>query len=612
MVHGSSRICPRGRWHHLHWGLVFLLPMVLWACESKAPEPKTKFIGEQTDFSFLVGAMRAIDILFVIDNSPSMDPKQAALAAAFPRMIAALQSLPGGLPDVHIGVVSSDMGAGNGAMGGNCGRVLGDKGLLWGNDPNDLTASVADGSKYATNLIASGCGLNLGARWIEDVQMPSPGVGRQRNYTGNLADVFSCLVKAMGVSGCGEEHQLQATRVALLPQPGINDANNGFLRSEAYLAVVLITDEDDCSANPDNTKNDDMFNMTTKKDPGDTASLRCAARGHLCGGLPIPDYDPAVGYMGTVPFSHAFTDCTAKAQPDPNNPDYAYLPLYDVGEMIDSVRAVKGDLASQKILVSGIIGWPPDPNDLTLSPNVQTSNQYQVGKDATSVPSSQAAMWDYMPLCWDPTQTATDGNIYKAHGGLRLKQFIDAFGANGQTLSICNANFTNALNQIEQLIANATAVALQPGCVSARLVDTDQSTPDITEPECQVQERTPCDTPGAGNCLASGFTQARLPECMDSLGHILDPASLDPSSYTDAEISSVLATTVSDDLRPCWYLAYDRSSTGCPDAFDGQRISILRKAGMTALPGTMIAAQCLTCAAADGTCSSSGNAALPQ
>jgi len=65
-------------------------------------------------------------------------------------MIAALQTLPGGLPDVHIGVVSSNMGAGNGAMGGNCGNGLGDRGLLWGNDPTDMTASVADGSPYAT------------------------------------------------------------------------------------------------------------------------------------------------------------------------------------------------------------------------------------------------------------------------------------------------------------------------------------------------------------------------------------------------------------------------------------------------------------------------------
>jgi hypothetical protein len=208
-----------------------------------------------TSFTFASGARRAVDILFVVDNSPSMDPKQTALAAAFPKMIAALEQLPGGLPDVHIGVVSSNMGAGNGAMGGNCGAGLGDRGLLWGNDPNDLTASVAAGSAYAPTV--PGCGLNLGARWIVDVQNPDPNnPGRTRNYdpTMQLADVFSCLARAVGVSGCGEEHQLQATRVALIPQAGINNENAGFVRSDADLAIVLVTDEDDCSANNDNKR----------------------------------------------------------------------------------------------------------------------------------------------------------------------------------------------------------------------------------------------------------------------------------------------------------------------------------------------------------------------
>ena len=289
-----------------------------------------------TEFSILLSPQRAIDILFTIDNSPSMDTKQKALANNFPKMITALMALPGGLPDVHIGVISSNMGAGSGAMGGgNCGNGLGDRGLLWGNDSNDPVASVADNGNYFVNadpyntppaLIASGCGLYPGARWIEDIQAPGPGTGRQRNYSTNLQleDVFSCLAKAVGISGCGEEHQLQATRVALIPQSGINDANNGFLRSNAYLAIVLVTDEDDCSATPDNATNDNIFDMVGKRNPGDTTSVRCAARGHLCGGQPIPNYDPAVGYMGTG-FTHDLSDCTAKAQKIP--PDYVYMPL---------------------------------------------------------------------------------------------------------------------------------------------------------------------------------------------------------------------------------------------------------------------------------------------
>jgi hypothetical protein len=553
---------------------------------------------QETDFAVLVSPERAIDILFMVDNSPSMDPKQTALANNFPKMIAALEKLPGGLPDVHIGVVSSNMGAGNGAMGGNCGNGLGDRGLLWGNDPNDLTASVAAGSAYP--VTPAGCGLNLGQRWIEDIQTPPPGTGRTRNYdaTMPLANVFSCLARAVGVAGCGQEHQLQATRVALWPQNNINTANNGFLRSSAYLAIVLITDEDDCSASNDNNLNDDMFNMSTKRDVGDTTSLRCAARGHLCGNAPITNFDPSAnnptgGFQGP-PYSHPFSDCSAKVQADPNNPDHAYLPLYNVQEMIDSVNAIKGPLAKQKILVSGIIGWPPDPKvDTNLPASLQQNANYRIDKDNTSLPDSQKNLWDYMPICSDPNQKSADGNIYKAYGGLRLKKFVDAFGDKGQVFSICNSDFTNAMVQI----GNAIVAVLTPGCVGYPLIDTDPNSPGV-QPECQVLDRVPCPTPGSNGCLETGFKETRLAMCKDDKGNTLDPASLDPNSSSQTSIDGVLAG-VADSARPCWYLSYDNSKLGCASAYHGQRISALRPAGTVAPPGTFLAMQCLTCANAD-------------
>jgi hypothetical protein len=600
MIHRSSRLSPLGCWHHLRW--VSLFPLLLWGCQSKAPVWPAPHKGQETDFSVLLSPERAVDILFMVDNSPSMDPKQAALAVNFPKMIEALEALPGGLPDVHIGVVSSNMGAGLGAVGGNCGTGLGDRGLLWGNDPSDLTASVAAGSEYATDpnhlLIAPGCGLNLGARWIEDIQAPAPGTGRLRNYDSTnlqLADVFSCLATAVGTSGCGEEHQLQATRVALIPQAGINEANNGFLRSGAYLAIVLVTDEDDCSASNDNTKNDDIFNMVSKRNPGDSGSLRCAARGHLCGGQPIPDYDPVVGYTGTG-FTHALSDCSAKSQLDPQNPDYSYMPLYDVQEMVESVNWVKGDLSNQKTFVSGIIGWPADPNDASLPPSVQTNSNYRIDKDPTSLPPSQQNLWDYMPICEDPTQKSADGNIYKAYGALRLKKFIDSFGDHGQTFSICNSNFANAMGQI----GGAVAQVLKPGCVDYPLIDTDPIAPG-TQPECQVFERVPCATPGQNACLESGFTETSLPECQDGQGNHLDPASLDSSVASQAQIDAVLAT-VDDASRPCWYLGYDHGIAGCSNVFNGQRVSALLPMGTVASPGTLLSMQCLTCPATDASC----------
>jgi hypothetical protein len=53
---------------------------------------------------------RDIDILFVIDDSPSMLDKQTNLKNNFPNFINVLNTIEGGLPNVHIGVVSSDLG----------------------------------------------------------------------------------------------------------------------------------------------------------------------------------------------------------------------------------------------------------------------------------------------------------------------------------------------------------------------------------------------------------------------------------------------------------------------------------------------------------------------
>lgn len=186
-----------------------------------------------------------------------------------------------------------------------------------------------------------------------------------------------------------------------------------------------------------------------------------------------------------------------------------------------------------------------------------------------------------MPICRIPSITSADGNIYKAYGGLRLKKFIDAFqktDANGpvqNTFSLCNSDFTIAITKI----ANAITPALQgssPGCVQYPLSDTGRNTPGV-QPNCQAIDRVPCDVPGVGTCLASGYQENPLPECKDaSSGLPLDPA--------NPRVGNVPYSA-----RPCWYLYYDTSATGCPVAHMGQRIAVLQQAMTTAPAGTLLA-----------------------
>src|SRR6476646_1895078 len=54
---------------------------------------------------------RKVDVLFMVDDSGSMAAAQANLAASFPAFMDTLRALPGGAPDLHVAIVSSDMGA---------------------------------------------------------------------------------------------------------------------------------------------------------------------------------------------------------------------------------------------------------------------------------------------------------------------------------------------------------------------------------------------------------------------------------------------------------------------------------------------------------------------
>jgi hypothetical protein len=149
----------------------------------------------------------------------------------------------------------------------------------------------------------------------------------------------------------------------------------------------------------------------------------------------------------------------------------------------------------------------------------------------------------------------------------------------------------------------------RPACVDFPLIDTVSSTPGI-QADCQVRDRGPCSTPGTNGCSTTGYKEAFLPECKDAQGSPLDPASLDPGAasqplHTQAQIDAVLAT-VSENSRPCWYLSYDNSASGCATAYNGQRISVLWPTGTVPPAGSILAINCLTCATYDPACATAG------
>src|SRR6185503_1580156 len=166
-----------------------------------------------------------VDMLFLVDDSSSMRLSQDNLNRNFPTFMNRLMDPPG-LPNIHVGVISSDMGAGDGSVA-SCDATGGKNGIF----------------QYTARGNCTSTGLQSGATYISNIA----GVA---NYTGNLPDVFTCIA-ALGESGCGFEHQFASVTRALgvdgRPAPA---ENQGFLRPDALLSIVLITNEDDCSESP--------------------------------------------------------------------------------------------------------------------------------------------------------------------------------------------------------------------------------------------------------------------------------------------------------------------------------------------------------------------------
>ena len=392
----------KGRFSRRWVVLAFAVPG-LWACHtSRLVEPTPKLCGSTNDL-YQGSISRDLDIVFMIDDSSSMAPLQSKLAANFSVFMNVLKAGPLGLPNVHIGVVSSSMGAGRNPAIDHC-PPGGDRGVF---HTAPLGATCAKG------------GLEPGQTFISNVN----GVA---NYTGDIADVFSCIA-ALGDGGCGFEHQLASVLRALgadgQPPP---PENAGFLRKDASLAVILITNEDDCSAPSDSALFDSSSALVS--DPlGPLQSYRCNEFGHTCGGH-APPRTPA-----------GPTDLTGTCASAEDGR------LLSVADVAAALKGLKSD--PSKVLVAAIAG-PPDP--------------YVVDVGPAALPD--VSMWPVV----DHSCTAKepDGSLTYGDPAVRIAEWVKAFGRHGLFETICGDTFEHALQEI----AGRERVDLLP-CVAGKVLD---------------------------------------------------------------------------------------------------------------------------------------------
>ncbi|HEX3694383.1 MAG TPA: hypothetical protein VH374_03245 [Polyangia bacterium] len=425
------------RWRHVRWVLAAAALPVIWACTSPPLSPPNPAPERTQNQVFQAAVNRDIDIVFMIDNSLSMMPLQDKLAANFPIFMNTLSSLPGGLPNVNIGVVSSSLGAGPMANVANC-PLGGDQGQFQSAPQGNCMTGLAAGQHFLSSI------------------------GGMKNFTGDIATAFSCMAK-LGDQGCGFEHQFASVLQALEPGPNFPATNADFLRPNAFLSIILITNEDDCSAPPDT----DLFVPTgSATDPmglmsqlGPQASYRCNEFGHLCNGQK-PPRTPAVQ-----------TNCTSAEDGR----------LLKVADVVARTKALKNNDMS-KIIVAAVTG-APTPYEVIIPDN--------------SDPSYTAGIPNIKHSC-----VAKDGTY--ADPSVRIKQWVDAF--KGTFVSICDDTFEPALKQI----ADAIGQAIGPQCVTGQLVDSDLTTAGV-QPDCTVTDVT-TNAQGAevqtavANCAKNGGT----------------------------------------------------------------------------------------------------------
>ncbi len=181
-------------------------------------------------------AVRKVDILWVVDSSGSMAPKQARLGANFQGFINQLANANPPI-DFHIGVASTDTDDAN-----TRGRLR-----QWNlnGTRNDYIACTPDNGALTCN-------------------------------TGDNASVVTAFqqMSAVGILGSASERGLYAAYLVLTNANNIsNETFEHFVRPDASLYVVVVSDEDDASCSP-------MTRQTTcTADPG----CRCAPDNALSG-----------------------------------------------------------------------------------------------------------------------------------------------------------------------------------------------------------------------------------------------------------------------------------------------------------------------------------------
>jgi len=366
------------------------------------------------------GDVEGIDVLFVIDNSGTMGVAQGRLQQSAPAIIAALNAT--GL-DYRIGATTTDN---SNYWCKGAGLAEADEGHLI---PPVSCRTHADDFYFSgtdIDMFEEACAQQCSLDEISLVPGARPWLSSDTLDGTSMEDALACSLP-MGINGCGFEQPLESMRLATTWSESPDAAESGFIRPNAHLVVIFVTDEVDCSFNPvheatvvgEEGVGNQIFWSLPEVQQSPTSAV-CWNAGVECSGSGTPQYDACVAQNKAVDGSNAS-----------NAAGSVIHPLARYSDRLDAVRGSK--VAGAGVYTFGITGVPEGyakPGDVLYADGADGSN-----------PDSFQARFGTGPGC-------IQGDI-EAVPPVRMVQFTQSGDQTGVPLfSICSNNYTGFFGQM--------------------------------------------------------------------------------------------------------------------------------------------------------------------
>lgn len=398
-----------------------------------------------------------LDVLLVLENSPTTVREQAALTDALRVLI---DRLEGADVNYRIAITRADRGDPRDLAG----EVPG--GLVLRSCREQLSEFVADGVD-ATALCTDRCALSPEA--LEFAPSPArdgteaPRLWLERLYGGtnleadsSIADALACYVP-QGIAASSFASPLEGMYQALASAEG-----RLFVRPDADLLVIVLTDGYDCSFDPTHVE---VFAESSVfwSDP-EASEATPAACWHA--GVACPGEADDLGACAAI-------DRGVDGLPAAGSDDAVLFPVarYDLAlaELLADKRSVREDA---QVLVAGFAGVPAGFPEVDVT--------YAEAADPEERSEHAVAPGCGLVFSGEPVPGE------EARPPVRLRELAEAFplGAQPGLRSICESSYGPAFDALADDV-----IPEMPSCINGCLVDQDPSTA-LLEPDCEFVRAT--------------------------------------------------------------------------------------------------------------------------